>query len=205
MPNCDFYAIPSDHEQLLDWLFNEDTCDVYELGSDSEKPLKQFQNASEVLAQFDRKFSTGKKWTHVHLQLYVRGAGPLFVPRRIELDPRACGGAKFRYAAEGWGLVQLYLGTATRDDVKESHTNHNTQRGLEAWATQSSHLQEIERWDFKKITAFSSRLNRQIKKMGAAKLGSRPILPGALKLWQEGHALFPFIRDCCEVKLRSDL
>lgn len=134
MPNCDFYGVRSDHEQLLAWLFREGTCEVYELGSDDERPLRQFRNPNDILSQFDRTYITGKKWDKLYLQLYVLGAGPPFVPQRVELDPRACCGAKFRYAAEGSGLVQLYLGTATGNGVSDSHTNHNTERGLRAWA-----------------------------------------------------------------------
>ncbi len=204
MPNCDFYAIRSDHERLLEWLFNEGTCDVFELSSDFEQPLKQFRRAGEVLSQFDRIHGTGEKWRNVYLQLYVLGASPPFVPRRVELDPKACSGAKFRYAADGWGLVQLYLGTAAENGVNDSHTNHNSQKRAEAWAPTISTLKEVEQWDFKKITAFSSRLNREIKKLSVAKIGSRPILQGALKLWQEGASLLPHPHGRSVVVLRSD-
>jgi len=204
MPNCDFYGVRSDHEQLLDWLLREGTCEIYELGSIDERPLRQFHDSGEILSQFDRRFAMGRKPDRVYLQLYVLGAGPPFVPTRVELDPKACRGAKFRYSAKGWGLVQLYLGTETRAGVSDSHTNHNTERGLKAWAYEDSHLMEIARWDFRKITAFSSRLNRKIRKMSMARLGSFPILPGALMLWQNGQPLLPFPQKYTAEALLSD-
>lgn len=204
MPNCDFYATLNDHKQLLHWLFEEGTCRVFELSSDFEQPLKEFRTVDEVLSQFDRSYSTGEKWHTVHLQLYVLGASPPFVPRRVQLDPKACSGATFRYAAEGWGLVQLYLGAPTGRGLNDSHTNHNSQKRAEAWSTTISNMQDVELWDFKKITSFSSRLGRQIKKLSVAKIGSRPILPGALELWQEGGSLLPFHRGNADVLFRSD-
>ncbi len=191
MPNCDFYGTLDDHRQLLNWLFTEGTCRVFELASDFERPLKEFKNAQEVLSQFERTYITGEKWHTVYLQLYVTGASPPFVPRRVQLDPEKCKGATFRYAAEGWGLVQLYLGAITVHGLKDSHSNHNSEKRAIAWAPTFNDTQNVEPWDFKKITNFSSRLNRQIKRFSAAKRGSRAIFPGALKLWEDGITLLP--------------
>ncbi|WP_431110406.1 hypothetical protein [Variovorax paradoxus] len=194
MPNCDFYATKEDHEGLLTWLFAQESCDVYELASDFGQPLKCFRSAAEVLAQFGRSYANGNKWRSVHLQLYVRGAGPAFEPRRVELDPAACGGATFRYNADGWGLVQLYLGTLPEGDTRleDSHTNHNTLKRAQTWSGTVPELGDVEAWDFGKITSFSSRLNREIRKRGVAKAGSRVVLPGAQKLWDIGVALGPY-------------
>ncbi|MDB6026441.1 MAG: hypothetical protein JWM68_2664 [Verrucomicrobiales bacterium] len=185
MPNCDFYAVPSDHEPLLDWLFAERTCEVYELGSEFEQPLRRFESTSRVMELFDQ-------YATVHLQLYVIGAGPPFVPKRIRLNPEACGGATFRYAAEGWGLIQLYLSSAKPTRLEVSHTNHNSLKRATAWAPTIQDLASPEAWDFARIISFSSRLNRTIKKQGVAKIGSRVILPGALSLWESGLSLGPY-------------
>lgn len=191
MPNCDFYATQEDHESLLTWLFAEETCHIYELASDFERPLKRFTSASEVLAQFDREYTTGKKWHTVHLQLYVLGAGPAFTPRRIKLNPAACNGATFRYNADGWGLVQLYLHSVSQKDLESSHTNHNTQLRAEKWAPYNTDESKtpVEAWDFKKITAFSSRLNREIKKRSVATLNGRAVLASALNYYQTSAGL----------------
>ena len=47
MPNRDFYATPTDHRILLDWLFSEQTCQVYELASAWEQPLRLFSATDE--------------------------------------------------------------------------------------------------------------------------------------------------------------
>src|SRR4051812_12429510 len=125
MPNCDFYATPHDQRTLLEWLFAERTCRVFEPASEPEKPLKEFLSAQEVLAQFDRVYSNGKPRQTVHLQLYVIGASPPFSPTRVELDFKRTG-ATFRYSADGWGLVQLYLAAPAANRLANSHTNHQS-------------------------------------------------------------------------------
>ena len=192
MPNCAFYAAPKDHESLLTWLFSEDTCHVYELGSDWERPLRQFHSASEVLAQFDRRYTTGLKWDTIHLKLYVLGAGPPFEPHRISLDPKYCDGATFRYGAEGWGLIQFYLGGLTPNGLVSSHTNHNSQRRAEVWSSAIPEWPNVALWDFNRITSFSSRLNREVRKRSVGKIGSQAVLPGAANLWNRGTHLLPY-------------
>lgn len=192
MPNCDFYATRDDHQGLLSWLFAEATCHVYELASDFGESLRQFESPHEVLRQFDRAYPNGKKRSEIHLQLYVIGAGPRFKPRRIRLDPARCDGASFRYEAEGWGLVQFYLATATPDGLDASHTNHNSAARAEAWAPAYRSLGDPSAWDFKRITAFSSRLNREIRKRAVGKIRGRVILPAAMKLWKSGLPLAPY-------------
>jgi hypothetical protein len=194
MPNCHFYADLNDQEALLNWLFAEKSCEVYELASSFEQPLQRFATARDVLSQFDRTYITGKKWHTVYLQLYVTGAGPKFAPTKVPLDPAHCNGAIYRYGAEGWGLVQLYLGGPSTNSLQPSHTNHNTQRRAEAWQPSIPQMGPVHAWDFKKITAFSSRLNREIRKRSVAKLGSQPVLPGASVLWHEGGALTPYTK-----------
>lgn len=192
MPNCDFYGVPSDHELILSWLFSDNSCRIYELASDFEKPLREFQAADEVLSQFARTHRGGESWSAVHLQVYVIGSGPNFVPRRVSLDPRACDGATFRYAADGWGLVQLYLHTVEKSGaLRNSHTNHNSEKRAKAWEATHSELGPIDSWDFKRISSFSSRLNRYIRGLGVAKIGSRTILPGALERVESGITLLP--------------
>src|SRR5262245_53575960 len=193
MPNCDFYATPEDHEPLLNWLFADAACHVYENASDPEQPLKRFGSPGEVIRQFERRHSTGEPWQTVHMQLYVLGAGPPFRARRIALDPQVCDGATFRHTAEGWGLVQLYLSAPHGDCLKNSHTNHNSEQRANTWARVHEDQLGPAGWDFPRITTFSSRLNRQIRKRSVARFGSRVVLRGAFELWERGVSLAPYV------------
>jgi len=187
VPNCDFYGVAADHKHVLEWLFSEATCDVYELASDYEAPLRQFKSPEEVLLQFKKTYTTGRSRDAAYLQLYVHGAGPSFLPRRVTLNPKACDGAIYKFNAEGWGLVQLYLSAPTATKLEASHTNHHSMKSAARIATAS----DLNEWDFKVIQAFSSKLNRQIKKLSVGNLGSRPVLDGARIQWNQGISLWP--------------
>ena len=201
MPNCDFYAVPEDHKHILNWLFASKACMIYELASQFEKPLREFRSAEEVLDQFSRTYANGENWHTVHLQVNVVNASPPFVPKRVSLNPEKCGGATFRYAAEGLGLVQLYLAAPTPKGLNNSHTNHNSEKRAKAWAPIRSDMTDFQLWDFKKISAFSASLNRQVKKLSAARIGSRPVLPGALEQWRHGRQLLPFQGEAAKVEI----
>jgi hypothetical protein len=202
MPNCDFYATPQDHQGLLTWLFEEKTCHVYELSSMVEQPLRRFASVQRVLELFEERYTTGERMRTVHLQLHVLGASPLFLPNRVALNPKTCDGATFRYVAEGWGLVQLYLGTICRGELLNSHTNHFSQKSAGSWVGVREQTAKVGEWDFKRITSFSSRLNREIKRRSVARLGSRAVLPGALALWEAGMNFPPFRHGSIELQPR---
>lgn len=204
MPNCNFFGSREDHAGLLKWLYDEGTCEVHELASAYGQPLRCFRSAQEVDALFDERYPTGDKVRAVHLQLYVLGAGPPFVPTRVSINPESCGGATFRYSAEGWGLVQFYLSTVWRGELEYSHTNHFTQAGAGAWAPVRQEVPDVPDWDFKRITSFSSRLNREIKKRSVGKIGSSPVLRGALDLWKQGVPLAPYRDGTVPLVLKPD-
>lgn len=172
--------------------------------SDFETELKKFSSAIEVLDQFDRRYGTGERWRSVELQLYVLGAGPIFKPRRLSVNPKFCDGATYRYMAQGWGLVQLYLNRSTQEGLESSHTNHFTRNGAAAKAVTEEEHADVDSWDFKRITAFSLRLNRRIRSISVGKLNSRPVLAGGLKLWKSGGSLRPYKPSDPSVTLHVD-
>ena len=192
MPNCDFYANIEDHKIILNKLFEENECEIYELSSKPEKSLKQFYKTEQVLNEFNQYHSNGKKWSSVNLQLYVLGSSPEFIPRKVMLNPEKCNGFKYRYNADNFGLVQLYLEAPNENVLSNSHTNHNTKKRAEKWATTKEEIHEVALCDFEKITKFSSKLNRMIRILSIGKLTSRPVLPGALKHWNDGMNFGPY-------------
>jgi hypothetical protein len=89
-------------------------------------------------------------------------------------------------------LVQLYLASPDKNQLANSHTNHFSPRAAETWSSVRPEAGNTGDWDFKRITAFSSRLNREIRKQAAAKVATRVVLPGAASLWESGIPLWPY-------------
>ena len=93
--------------------------------------------------------------------------------------------------------MQLYLSVprAAKLKLANSHTNHGSRKRAERWIRTASEAGGPDAWDFDKVTAFSSRLNRAIRKRKVAKIGSHVILPGALRVWDAGMALDAYRPD----------
>jgi len=189
MPNCDFYAAGMDHRAILDFLLTRGECDIYELASRFEQPLRRFR----ALDDFEEHFAIAD-WragssVSMLLQLHAHGSGPPFLARRVDLNPESCGGATFRYSAEGWGLVQLYLERPRASGLRNSHTNHNSEKRAAAWSDTLARLGSPADWDFARVSSFSGRLNRFIRSLAVGKSGARVILPQAAALQARGVVL----------------
>jgi hypothetical protein len=191
MPNCDFYALRADATQVLKFIFNETDCQVYELYSIPGEDLRQFKSVDETLAAYD--LNTPRPGAL--LQLYSPSMGGYLSIRQFELDSRKFGPGALRSNTEGWGCIQLYLDGLDNDGIHPSHTNHNSENRALAWqSTFVDRLGPASAWNWRVVTAISSRINRHIRnKLAVSKDGSRPLLPQAFEMLRDGHAnLYPY-------------
>ena len=174
VPNLDFYAVGADHAAVLDVVFELGVFRVFEEYSRPDEQLREFTAADQVPAARVEQF----------LALYVVGSGPEPVARRIDLRPgNVLGDAAFRYQFEGWGLIQLDLGSFDVDsgELRRSHTNHNNEKRALKWS-QATDAVDLGQWDWTLITRASNKLNRVIRSLAVQKIGPRPVLPRAAKL-----------------------
>ena len=178
MPNCDFYAAGSDFKLVLDFVFSESNCRVFESYSPYGEQLAEFNSYLEIESRYNVGQCRGSV-SSVLLQLLPVGAGEVII-ERINLEPQKCNGFKFRYCVNGWGLIQLYLGGISPTGLVHSHTNHNSEKRALAWeTTYKSTLGSVSYWSWPVIESTSRRINSFIRKVAVAKNGSRPVLPQA--------------------------
>lgn len=154
---------------MIDVVFELDQFRVFESYSEPGHELREFSAAVEV--------------PRSGLMLFVKGTGPEPLARRIDFASDAVSGKQFRYECEGWGLIQLdYGGPVRGQELRWTHTNHNTAARAAVWAATIPRLGEPAAWDWAAITKGSSRLNRRIRRMAVGKIGSHPVLPHAHRL-----------------------
>jgi len=189
MPNCDWYGTLKDHENVLNAIFENKDFEVYESYSQLEQPLKKFGSVEEVQNEFNSATNNGSHRESLQLALFIKDSGPRFVSRKILLNPNNCEGAEFRFAADGWGLLNFRICDYIDKKLESSHTNHNSRLRAEKWSQLHPELGSPSDWDFDKIKVHSSRLNRKIKSYRVAKLGARAVLPEAYELWKSGICL----------------
>jgi hypothetical protein len=178
VPNCDFYAVGTDLTLVLDFVFEESGCRVFESYSTYGQELHEFRSSAEVGARNQLGVCAGTG-SSVSLELLAENSGKMIL-RRVTLDPSSCEGHTFRYRASGWGLIQLQLGGSSPKGILHSHTNHNTLKRAMSWEpTYREVLGSALEWDWPLIERTSRRINSFIRKTAAEKLGSRPVLPEA--------------------------
>ena len=184
--NYDFFANKADKLEILDFIFKETDLLVYDLGSQYGQEICQYKASDEISLKFDLEIdefgTTFQLWTPRH-----KGK-PIF--RKVDLDPKRCNGHTFRYATEGWGLIQLNFGGVKNNELKLSHISHYNEKGALNWEDTNYLNGLVSSWDWTEIQATSRKLKYQIhKKLATRKIGSFGVLPGADKLEKQGIKL----------------
>src|ERR1700722_15717271 len=186
MPNIDFYAAGADFLAVLTYVFKQSACRVFESYSPPGEEIAEFKSVDDLSARYSVGICPGSG-PSVLLQLVPPGASHQFNIRRITLKPELCEGRTFRYAVEGWGLIQLQFGGTGPQGLVNSHSNHNTEARAKRWSETHRELGPIEIWNWRETTAVSSALNRFVRtKLATYELGSRPVLPDAAAAFAAG-------------------
>ena len=180
MPNCDFYAAPTDVEAVLSFVFENPSWTLWELASRHDAPLRSFRD----LATLNAAFELGAQ--DLYLQLHAPEMGGQVHSKRINFTPGAVKGASHRFDSSGRGLIQLYLVVPRDDTLSNCHTNHNSEKGARKWEIPDD-VDRVDDWDWQGVGRVSSRLNRFIRSIAVAKHGPRPVLPAAQALVESGQ------------------
>jgi hypothetical protein len=169
VPNLDFYAMDEDWVAVLATAFDMGLFRVFESDSEPGCVLREFRTAAEVPVGPHGRF----------LELFLVGSGPEPIGRRIDFLPGVSERGAFRHTCEGWGLIQLQYGGRFRDQLRWSHTNHNSEKRARAWAASTPRLGDPADWNWAAVTSASAKLNRKIREMAVSKISSHPVLQHA--------------------------
>lgn len=170
VPNLDFYAVDDDWSAVLETVFDLGMFRVFESNSELDRELREFHAPAEIPGGHQGR----------SLALFAIGSGPGPIAKRIDFLPGVHPDATFRYCCEGWGLIQLHHGAPVgAQELRWSHTNHNTEKRAAAWTATLPRLGDPAEWNWATVTSASGRLNRAIRRMAVSKIGSHPVLPRA--------------------------
>lgn len=178
MPNCDFYATAEDLIPIVDFIFRNDGWTLFELASRPDMEVKSFNTSAELALEPHKR-------SH-HFVLYAAQMRGSVNFRRIALQPGAVPGASFRYATEGWGLIQFYVELPHEGLLRPSHTNHFSEKAALKWSGVRKEMSSVDGWDWRAVSGISRRLNQYIRGRSVAKHGSRPILAEAKAAFDRG-------------------
>jgi hypothetical protein len=177
VPNCNFYAIGNDYKEILEFVFSELACRVFQDYSEFDSELIEFGSADEVCEHYNLfKFDNGKSQM-ANIILWPTEASDKFKVTKIELNPDKCNGATYRYQANDWGLIQLQFKGTNKLGLQYSHTNHNTEKRALAWEEiDRDKLGNVRDWNFSVTTSVSRKIINFIKKHSNKKVGPMPVM-----------------------------
>jgi len=179
VPNCDFYAYGDDHRRILSYVLENLPCRLFELYSAYDSELVEFSSLEQIASHYNINNWPAGDHASMRFQLLPADACGQVQFTRIQLNSSRCNSATFRYSSDGWGLIQLYLESPRKGQLRQSHTNHNSEKRAAAWAATYPELNPPSDWDWAAVTSFSRKLNRFIRKTAVSKSGSRVVLPAA--------------------------
>lgn len=82
---------------------------------------------------------------------------------RIDLDPSECGGHTYRYEAQGWGLIWVYLKLSPAAG-RESFVSANSEARALAWAPHYPDMGAPSTWHWPSVARHLRRLRRALKR-----------------------------------------
>jgi len=183
MAQLKFFAARVDQQAVIDFLFGETDLRVFEASSAFGEQLREFHSFENVAAAFNVGIDEHGHGTAVTLALWSPAVMDALEIERVALDPTKCQGSTFRYTMKGWGLIHLHLGGVHGRVITASYLGHNTERRARAW----DHERGV---DWARLTQVSNRIQYHIRKrLAAAMVPGRPILPEACELAKCGYAL----------------
>jgi hypothetical protein len=175
MANLDFYAVKSDLQKLLAFLYAETDVVIFELSSEFDREIRRFKSLHELESAFNIG-QTPKG--QLHFQLWSASVMKEPQPRRIELKVK---GHSFRYSIEGAGLMQLYLGGLKENVIGHTHFGHWNEAGAKERC-----VLPADECNWETLKKISGKIQRFVRGTSVAKLYSRPILPDAFSSIQSG-------------------
>lgn len=157
--NYDFYASKADKLKVLEFIFAETDLQIFDLSSNYGQEVCQYKSVDEISTKFDMvngdKFGlTFKLWS-------PRFKGGITF-RKVDLNPKYCNGHTFRYATEGWGLINLYFGGQQNGILSNSNIGHFSQKGASKWEEINVANAGVDLWDWKEIEQTSRKLKNYI-------------------------------------------
>ncbi len=159
-----FYAVQEDRAIILDYIFKETDLRIYDGYSAFDQEITMYDSIESI----ERKIDTEVRMAT--FVLYSESLGGKLNTRRINLNPNRKG-HKFRYAAEGWGLIHLKFGkvfwnwSTQGEHLEYSDINHNSETRAQNWYPTYPELGNPDLWDWKAIGRESRKIENIIKKL----------------------------------------
>lgn len=145
--------------EIIDSVFFEPAI-VYENDSEFNSNLKKYESKELLSQAIDQAVQANLPF--INFSIYYPDAKGYVFEEKIKLNPEACNGATYRYAASGWGLVQLQIDLLDKPMV-EVRVTVNTQKRADEWSSAYPKLKSPSLWDWKFVEKQTRRIIKTLK------------------------------------------
>lgn len=173
MAQLDFFALQSDVEDVLEFVFDQTDCRVFEAYSRPGHELREFSTLAELRSSDFLSINHGRYF----LRLLSRSVGVDPIIREFTLTKTG----EFRQEINSPGVFQIVEGNrvdAVGGALRCSTFGHWNEAGAKQRSSYPD--DQLEAVDWKMLRRISGQIQRHIKnKLAVAKLRTWPILPAA--------------------------
>ena len=145
---------------VIDAIFEQGNPVVYESYSEPEEELRTFESSLSLEAEIEMRAPAEQR--SLLYSIYYPAAKGFMKKTRNELIPEKNAGKRFRFSADGWGLIQLQLRFGD-SDVSCRVAVNSEKRALTWFATYPDH-KDPRLWDWKLVERHARRIIRALKK-----------------------------------------
>jgi hypothetical protein len=181
-----FLANREDKIRIFDFIFTNTDLQIFDSYSNYSQKVCRYRNIDSIASKFD--LENGGQFA-LTFQLWSPRFGKEIQFRKIELNPHYCNGHTYRYATNGLGLIQLYLGGCQGNCLFHSHIGHFNEKGALSRAEDEVEKEKVRWWNWKEITLTSGQLKRGIRKTSVDKRDGMDVLLGVKALAESGVSL----------------
>ncbi len=182
MAQLNFYAVCSDIELVLDFIFEHTDCRVFEAYSRPARQLREFSSLADIWESDVLAVNHGRYF----LRMVPEGVGTKPIINTFTLKKTGEKRSEINAPAM-FQINQGGPGGFNSQAIVTSTFSHWNEAGAKQRSIYASSL--LRKTDWKHMRRVSGRIHRHIKnKLAVAKVGFQPVLPGAFE--QLGESLF---------------
>lgn len=151
----DFFAADGDVRTVLDFVFSDLGCRLFEEYSRDGQQPREFRSTRDMMTSL----RLGRCDVSARmLMLLAPDAGGHVSTRSYVVRERR--ESKLRHLIQGWGLIQLHLGGIGARGLIPSYSNVNSEKRAQAWESHVSGMGAPGDWNWKGV----ERTFRELKK-----------------------------------------
>lgn len=149
-------------EKILEAIYDGDPR-VFEAYSAYESDIRIFPTRQSLEKYISDELGSMNKFKYVYCFLHYPGSDGLVRKRRLKLDPKRCDGATYRYAMEGWGLIQFQLDLTDIENIS-CYFAANSEKRANNWSSIYPELGAPTLWNWAVVEKNVRRLIRVLRK-----------------------------------------